>query len=181
MRSGGHRLLETELRGVGGTSKNSLGRVSAFRFAGVTFESPIVGFANATGGAFARSDIAGIIGAEILHYFRVTLDYPHDRLILEPFETPNVPEIDMSGITWESEPPSHNTLTAVRVQDNSPAAEAGVKVGDVLASFNDRPAAQIRKWQLTEALKRAPGEEVKLVVKRGAKDVSLRLVLRPLI
>jgi hypothetical protein len=79
MRSGGHRLLETELRGVGGTSKNSLGRVSAFRFAGVTFESPIVGFANATGGAFARSDIAGIIGAEILHYFRVTLDYPHDR------------------------------------------------------------------------------------------------------
>jgi hypothetical protein len=54
-------------------------------------------------------------------------------------------------------------------------------VGDVLASFNDRPAAQIRKWQLTEALKRAPGEEVKLVVKRGAKDISLRLVLRPLI
>ena len=50
----------------------------------------------------------------------------------------------------------------------------------MLVSFNDRPAAEIRKWQLTEALKHR-GEEVKLVVKRGGKEVSLRLVLRPLI
>ena len=180
VRSSGQRLLETKLEGVGGTSQNTIGRVSAFRFAGLTFESPIVGFANATGGAFARRDIAGIIGAEILHHFRVTLDYPHDRLILEPFETPNVPEADMLGITWESQPPDHNKLTAVRVQENSPATAAGVKVGDVLVSFNDRPAAEIRKWQLTEALKR-PGEEVKLVLKRGEKKVSFRVVLRRLI
>jgi S1-C subfamily serine protease len=110
----------------------------------------------------------------------VTFDYPHERVILEPFETPDIPETDMSGITWESEPPSHTTLTAVRVQDNSPAAEAGVKVGDVLVSLNDRPAAEIRKWQLTDALKR-PDEEVKLVVKRTEKEVSLRFVLRRLI
>jgi serine protease Do len=84
----------------------------------------------------------------------------------------------MSGITWESEPPDHYKLTAV--QDNSPAAEAGVKVGDVLVSFNDRPASEIRRWQLTEALKR-PGEEIKLVLRRGEKEVSLRLVLRHLI
>jgi hypothetical protein len=180
MRSSGRRLLETELQGVGGASKSVLGRVSAFRFAGITFESPIVGFANATGGAFVRRDVAGIIGAEILRHFRVTLDYPHGRLIFEQFETPNVPEADMSGITWESQPPDHNELTAVRIQDNSPAAAAGVKIGDVLVSFNDRPAAQIRKWQLTEASRRR-GEEVKLIVKRGEKEVSLRLVLRRLI
>jgi membrane-associated protease RseP (regulator of RpoE activity) len=180
MRSSGRRLLETELRGVGGTLKSALGRISAFRFAGITFESPIVVFADATGGAFARRDIAGTIGAEILHHFRVTLDYPHGRLILEQFERPNIPETDMSGITWESEPPDHNELTVVRVQDNSPAAEAGVKVGDVLVNFNDRPATEIRKWQLTEALQR-PGEQVKFVVQRGEKEVSFRLVLRRLI
>jgi membrane-associated protease RseP (regulator of RpoE activity) len=180
MRSSGRRLLEGELRGVGGTSKNALGRISAFRFGGITIERPVISFANATGGAFARRDIAGNLGAEILHHFRVTFDYPHEQLILEPFETPNVPEADMSGITWESEPPTHTTLTAVRVQDNSPAAEAGVEVGDLLVSLNDRPAAEIRKWQLTEALKR-PGEEVRLVVKRGEKEVSLRFVLRRLI
>jgi len=180
MRSSGRRLLEGELRGVGGTSKNALGRVSAFRLGGITFDGSIVSFANATGGAFARRDIAGNIGAEILHHFRVTFDYPHERVILEPFETPDIPETDMSGITWESEPPSHTTLTVVRVQDNSPGAEAGVKVGDVLVSLNDRPAAEIRKWQLTDALKR-PGEEVKLVVKRGENEISLRFVLRRLI
>jgi hypothetical protein len=38
MRSSGRRLLETELRGVGGTSQNAIGRVSAFRFAGITFD-----------------------------------------------------------------------------------------------------------------------------------------------
>jgi membrane-associated protease RseP (regulator of RpoE activity) len=180
MRASGQRLLETELQGVAGTSKNAIGRISAFRFAGMTFEGPIAGFANATGGTFARRGIAGIIGAEILHHFRVTLDYLHDQLILEQFEAPNVPETDMSGITWESQPPDHKELTVIRVQDNSPAAEVGVKVGDVLVSFNDRPAAEIRKWQLSEALKRL-GEEVKLVVKRGEKEVSLRLVLRRLI
>jgi S1-C subfamily serine protease len=139
-----------------------------------------VGFATATGGAFARSDIAGIIGAEILHHFRVTLDYPHDRLILDQFEQPSVPEADMSGITWESQPPDHNELTVVRVQDNSPAAEAGMEVGDVLVSLNDQPAAEIRQWQLTEALKR-PGDEVKLVVRRGDKEFVVRIVLRRLI
>jgi hypothetical protein len=180
MRSSGRRLLETELRGVGGTSQNAIGRVSAFHFAGITFDSLIVGFATATGGAFARSDIAGIIGAEILHHFRVTLDYPHDRLILDQFEQPNVPEADMSGITWESQPPDHNELTIVRVQDNSPAAEAGMEVGDVLVSLNDQPAAEIRQWQLTEALKR-PGDEVKLVVRRGDKEFVVRIVLRRLI
>jgi hypothetical protein len=180
MRSSGRLLLETEQGGVAGTSKSARGRVSAFRFAGITFESPIVGFPNATGGAFARRDIAGLIGADILHHFRVTFDYPHGQLILEQFETPNVPETDMAGITWESEPPSHNTLTVVRVQDNSPAAEAGAQVGDVLVRFNGRPASEIRKWQLTEALKR-PGEEVKLVVRRGKTEVSLRLLLRRLI
>jgi S1-C subfamily serine protease len=108
------------------------------------------------------------------------LDYPHDRLILDQFEQPNVPEADMSGITWESQPPDHNELTVVRVQDNSPAAEAGMEVGDVLVSLNDQPAAEIRQWQLTEALKR-PGDEVKLVVRRGDKEFVVRIVLRRLI
>jgi hypothetical protein len=180
MRSSGRRLLESELRGVGGTSKRFVGRISAFRFGDVTFESPIVALANATGGAFARRDVAGNIGAEILRHFRVTFDYPHERLILEPVERPEIQETDMSGITWESEPPDQITLRLVRVQDNSPAAEAGVQVGDVLVSLNDRPAAEIRTWQLTEALKR-PGEQVNLVVKRGNEELSLLLVLRRLI
>src|SRR4029450_12345664 len=103
-----------------------------------------------------------------------------DRLILEQFETPGVQETDMSGITWQTEPPDHNEFVVIRVSGNSPAAEAGVEVGDVLVSFNDRRAAEIRKWQITEGLRR-PGDEVKLVVKRKEKRVSIGLVLRRLL
>ncbi|HLY06867.1 MAG TPA: aspartyl protease family protein [Rhizomicrobium sp.] len=35
-----------------------------------------------------RKRLAGVIGTEFLSHFRFTLDYPHDRLILEPHDSP---------------------------------------------------------------------------------------------
>jgi hypothetical protein len=82
-----------------------------------------------------RRDIAGIIGAEILHHFRVTFDYPRERLIFEQFETPNVAEAgDYLGKPTAGSQRAHGRSRTGQLA----AAEAGLKVGDVLVSFNDR-------------------------------------------
>jgi hypothetical protein len=180
VRKNGQHLLQAELTGVAGKSKNWTGRTAAFRIAGFTLPQPITDFAEATAGAFARQDIAGIIGVEILRHFVVTFDYPRRRLILEPCDEPKPSEAEMGGIVWDCEPPDYQPLKVTRVQEDSPASEASVQVGDVLVSLDGRPASELRKWQVGESLRR-PGAEVVMVLRRGDKNVSVKLKLRRLV
>ena len=47
----------------------------------------------------------------------------------------------MAGIVWDAEPPDYQTFRVTRVQDDSPASEAGVQVEDVLVSLDGHPAS----------------------------------------
>jgi serine protease Do len=61
-----------------------------------------------------------------------------------------------------------------QVQDGSPASEAGVQVGDVLVSLDGRPAGELHKWKVTEALKR-PGAQVEMVLKRNGNNMRIKM------
>ena len=179
-RKNGRRVLPGELVGVAGKSKNWTGRITALQLGGFTIPQPIADFSETTAGSMGRPDIAGIIGAEVLKHFIVTLDYPGNRLILEPGDEPKPSETDMSGIVWDAEPPDFQTFRVTQVQDDSPASEAGVQVGDVLVSLDGRPAGELRKWKVTEALKR-PGAQVEMVLKRNGNNMRIKMTLRRLV
>ena len=68
----------------------------------------------------------------------------------------------------------------MQVQDDSPANEAGVEVGDVLVSLDGRPASELRKWKVTEALKR-PGAQIEMVLTRNRNDMRVKMTLRRLV
>ncbi len=180
MRKSGRRLLPAELSGVGGKSQSWIGRLSAVKIGGFTSPQPIAHFAEALAGAFTRQDIAGIIGAQILRNFVVTFDYPRRRLILDPAAEPLADDTDMAGILWDAEPPTYQLFKVTRVQEDSPASEAGVRSGDTLVSLDGRPASMLRKWQLAEVLRR-PGREVVMVLRRGDNPVTIKLKLRRLL
>jgi uncharacterized iron-regulated protein len=88
---------------------------------------------------------------------------------------------------FESAYPSMGTSTAVGtgdtqrrviiVQEGSPAAQAGVKVGDVMQSFDGVPLTDKETFSRLMAAKRW-GDSAVLVVKRGAETVTLKVVFR---
>ena len=63
------------------------------------------------------------------------------------------------------------------VQDGSPAAQAGIKVGDVLQSFDGVPLAEKETFSRLMADKRW-GDSATLVVRRGSADVTIQVVFR---
>lgn len=76
------RLIPASFEGVGGPSEHLEGRVEWIECGGYTRKLPLAAYAQARAGAFARIDIAGIIGGELLRRYLVPLDCPHGRLFL---------------------------------------------------------------------------------------------------
>ncbi len=62
------------------------------------------------------------------------------------------------------------------VQNNSPAAKAGLKQGDLLIEFDGKPIQNL--YDFTYALRaKKPGDVVAVVVKRGQQDVKVNVTL----
>ncbi|RPJ53958.1 MAG: PDZ domain-containing protein [Acidobacteria bacterium] len=175
------KLLKTALRGVGGESVMYMGRVQSLKVGPYSFEKPVAGFCLAEGGTLARSDIDGLLGAEILRRFRVIFDFPHLRMILEPAEgLTDAFESDMSGLEIRSVAPELKTFTVRRVYEGTPAAEAGVRVGDSITVINGWPVQDFTLPEIRQIL-RVPGREIRMRVLRGQEQKVVSFVLRRLI
>lgn len=70
--------------GAGGEAKARSGKIDEFSLAGVDFPDLPVQFSEMNRGAFASRHLAGNLGAGVIRCFRVTFDYPHHQLWLEP-------------------------------------------------------------------------------------------------
>jgi hypothetical protein len=174
-------LLKTAMRGVGGESLMYIGRIQSLHVGPYSFEKPVAGFCLAEGGTLARSDIDGLLGAEILRRFRVIFDYPHRQMILEPAGAlKDAFEYDMSGLEIRAVAPGLESFTVRRVHEGSPAAEAGAQVGDRITVINGRPVQQLTLPEIRETL-RVPGREIRLSIMRGQEQKELVFVLRRLI
>ena len=167
---------------VGGETSGILFRVAAFRLGPYALPHPVIGATLSSGGFEDRAD-AGTIGGELLRRFTVTLDYPRDRILLEPnglFDAP-VRE-DLSGIfLLRAEGAGFDTLVVSAVTPGSPAAEAGVREGDVLLAVDGVPASRLRIAGVFERLRSGTGETRTLLVERDGTTIEVRLPLRPML
>src|SRR5207237_892827 len=105
---------------------------------------PITNFSTAKAGILAQSDMAGIIGGEILRRFTVIFDYPRKQLILEPnarFAEPY--DFDMSGLMVTAHGDDLKTFRVHHVISPSPAYDSGLRVGDVITAIDGQPAADL--------------------------------------
>ena len=122
---------------LGGGVAGQVGRIKAFTIGPFTLRDPVVIFSQATAGAFAGADEQGNVGSGLLERFKIILDYPHKRIVLE--RTPGLDrpfEYDQSGITWTAAGPGFSEFQVTGVADNSPGAAAGIRAGDVLVTVN---------------------------------------------
>ena len=167
--------------GVGGRSKQKIGRVADFALGGFKIMDVLTSFSGDAKGAFADPEMAGNIGGEILRRFTVVLDYSRKTVILEPNKDFADPfRFDMSGLNLSSISPSFKVVQVSSVTAGSPAAAAGLREGDVIVSIDGKPAAGLELEAIRMALKEEGATRV-VTVSSGGKVREVRLTLKPLI
>jgi hypothetical protein len=174
-------ILDKSLSGLGGETKVLISRATSLTLGKLSMRNPLLYVSQDTGGALASSDYEGLIGSEILRRFKVVFDYTRSRLILEPnshFAEPV--EYDMSGISLRAYGDDLRTFKVYQVLDNSPAAEAGLRVGDVLAAVDGLSASTFTLEQFLQMTKH-PGVEHKLTIKRASRTRLVNIKTRRLI
>lgn len=174
----GPTIRRTGAGGIGGSATSDIARLASMSIGGIELGRPIVSLFGDSAGTLSRSGSwEGNIGGAILRRFTVFLDYQRKRMILEPNASKNDPfESDMSGLGLGM----NDSLTTIVVQNvapNTPAAEAGVVVGDVVVSVDAAPSSQRVLGQLRDRLRR-PNEHVTLVVRRRGENKRVEFVTR---
>ncbi|HLJ89354.1 MAG TPA: aspartyl protease family protein [Candidatus Angelobacter sp.] len=166
--------------GIGGQTSARIGRVAALRLGDLEIKEPIVDFSEMKKGVLASSNFSGIIGGEILRRFKLILDCPRSRLILEPALDSQKPfEYDMSGLALNAEGQFLNVFRVVQVTSHSPAEEAGMRPGDVIAKIDGQPALSLE--QISQTFKQGAGNLHEIIFKRGMQEIKCTIKLRRLI
>ncbi|HYW55195.1 MAG TPA: aspartyl protease family protein [Dongiaceae bacterium] len=157
--------------GVGGASLGRLGRTT-LQIAGFTIPDVIADLSTQTKGAFADPFYAGNIGAGVWKRFTVTFDYPHQTLALAPngaFAQRETYERSGTFLIAQA-----GKIVVADVRPGTPAAQAGLARGDVIATVGGQDAATLGLAAVRDAFRVAPGTVVQLGV--TAKDGTHRAV-----
>ncbi len=170
-------LAGSEKEFFGGTTLRGL--VDQMAFGGFLLNHIPVNLSLGTRGAYASPFFSGNIGETILSRFkRVWLDYPRNRLILEP--GPDVdapfPEHRSFGLTLLSDGPDLNIFRVTEVTKDSPAQKAGFEKGDVIAGVDSTAANQMTLGKLRELLSQDGTQHV-FAIKRENEELKLPITV----
>jgi predicted aspartyl protease len=171
---------ETRIGGVGGSARAFIARLKSFGLGHFTFQNVIAKFSQSMRGDYASAKYDGLIGGELLRRFKTIFDYSRKRMILEPnayFSDPF--EIDMSGMELLADGEDLSVVLIDEVKPKSPAAEAGVRGGDIIAGIDGRPATDFTLDQI-RSIFRQEGQEHLLKLKRSGKEIQTKMKLRRL-
>jgi hypothetical protein len=165
--------------GVGGPIPADVAR-SAFAFAGHNLKGIVTRMPLLKTGGFASAEAAGSIGTGILKRFRATFDYSRKHLYLTPGPGyADADPADRSGLWLSMDDAGFKVMSVV---SGSPAAEAGLRVDDIVVAIDGKAAAQLFLVELRERLRTTPpGAQVQLTVKTGTNTRDVTITLRDLI
>ena len=156
-------------------------RLKAIRLGDTSFGNVVTNVTPNAEAAGVSGETMGLLGGEVLRRFRVFVDYSRSQVFLEPNGSVSEPfEFDMSGMSLAAQ---GDTLHEYRVRfviPGSPAAEAGVAAGDLLASVDGRASQTMMLSEIRERL-REPNRQFALELTRGAKRLAVNIRTRRLI
>jgi len=167
--------------GVGGASRSAVSRAQTLTLGDVTVQAPVTELTLQQKGSFTDPYVAGNVGAGVLKRFNVVFDYGRQRLIFAKNANDAKPDsFDRAGI-WMNV--AEGGFEVMDVYAGSPAAEAGLKVGDRIVAVDSQPAAKVTLSALRLRLRtEAPGTRVRLTLRSGtAPERDVTLTLRDLV
>ena len=184
-----NRFVETSERVIpitsgailAGGARSYVGRLGELRMGTVKLLQPIVNLSEDAAGDEASVTNAGFIGGEVLRRFKLITDYTRARIILEATVRVSEPfEFDMSGMSLAAGGSGFEVVRVRLVIPGSPAAEAGIVVGDTLATIDGVPANRLGLDQIRR-LFRKDGVEYRLSLRRGGEVLEVRVKTRRLV
>jgi len=175
------RTIQVQLGGVGGPTRYPLGRIAKLELGPHALLGPTAVLREGRGGFTSAEETAGNIGGEVLSRFRVTFDYGRKRVHFEPGRKLGDPfESDMSGLALGPREDGSGRIDVILVQDDSPAADVGIAVGDELETVDGRPVSTGELLELRRRL-REEGRTLKLGLRRGDTRPEVTLTTRRLL
>ena len=162
--------------GIGGAFTETVCRMDSLQLGPFTLNGPVVGLTTHHRGGAGSKEVQGNLGTTVLERFHCTFDYAHGTLWLEPARRYAEPEAFTRSGLWYTR--WAGVVIVHGVVKDSPAAEAGFKVRDVLRAVNGR---RIERWtpaELDRLLKDGkPGTAVKLTYERDLREETVELTL----
>ena len=161
--------------------RNAYGRMKGFAIGPYMAEEVLVVFSQKRSIIAGNPKVAGIIGGGLFRRFTVIFDFSHQQLILEPhFHFGDFDESDMSGLSLAALGPNYKTFEVLDVVPGSPAHDAGIQKGDIVAGIDDEAAADISLASIHE-LFRQIGHKYKLLIERNGHTHTVELKMRRLV
>lgn len=163
--------------GLGGITENYVTRIGDLQIGRLLIKSPVAGYSK----DLERSGDAGTIGGEFFRRFKVIFDYSRRRIILEKNKHFNEPyKYDASGLFLAAEGTNFEMLKVLRATENTPASEAGLRDGDVIATIDGNPTRKFSLEQIRQMFTQK-GRTFRLTVKREGSVIKTKIKLGDLI
>jgi len=154
------------------------GRIARFTLGDLGFDDLPVLLSQTETGPLSPSVIAGIIGNQVWTRFNTTYDYKRNKLYLEPSRLHDGPfHVDASGLAIA--PAASGGFVVRAVFEGSPAAQAGVLVGDMITRIDGTDTSALATHEVRELLAR-DGETAALMLDRDRDSVEVVLRLKRL-
>jgi hypothetical protein len=162
--------------GVGGPSYARLGRLGELGLGSLTLNDLVANFDTSTKGFFGDRYVASNIGGGVWKRFTVTFDYPRQRMTLVPNDA--FAKRDTNERAGAFVVNGKAGVRVVGVRSGTPAARAGLAVGDTIVRLNGERAPSLAA--LRGAFLRPVGTRVTLVVvgRSGGHPRTVTFTLR---
>jgi hypothetical protein len=174
------KSVETYGGGFGGIFREQVTRMQRIDVGPFGWDRPIVSLSGAETGGFASEDYAGNIGNQILQRFRLTLDYEHRQIYLEPSKRYAEPDrFSRVGMLLGR---YGDTVKAMQVLRGSPAEKAGLEQGDEVVAIDGKPATSLPPDDQVKLFDESPeGREIAITVTRDGKKKDLKMKLKEML
>jgi hypothetical protein len=169
---------------LAGDLHGTIVRLQELRLGRLTVRSPTTGLGGERKGFLGRTDIDGVIGTAVFQDARLIVDYARRRVIIEPSKDAQrgggACGSDQGGLRLIARGSRLEQVVIDYVVPRSPAADAGILVGDELLVIDGRRVADTDLSAVRQTL-RVEGARRRLVLRRDADTVRVSLQLRRLL
>ena len=167
--------------GINGQFEGRVMRLQELRLGPFVARAPTVGLPDSGTEKILDFPADGVIGNQLLTRTGIVFDYARHRIILAKAGTDeSTCPYDMSGLFLTTSGPLLEEVRVAHITPNSPASDAGVRLGDAVVAVDGKPIAALTLWEIRQALS-VDGARRELLLRRGADSISVTLLLRPLL